>query len=89
MILRLEFARQFPPECSVPEGPLWAYEDYVGIRCEYFIKTPLPQNWDTGVHWRWCEHNLTGRILCYSWGDECWWGFTDSQDLSVWLLRWA
>lgn len=42
-------------------------------------------------YWTWCNKNLHGRLLCY-WCDtenqEEWWGFTNKDDIALWLLKW-
>lgn len=45
-------------------------------------------------YWDWCNKNLSGKLLCY-WSDDEeggtgeWWGFTNKDDITLWLLRWS
>ena len=42
-------------------------------------------------YWAWCDKNLRGQLLCY-WSDneeEEWWGFTNKDDIALWLLKWT
>ena len=43
-------------------------------------------------YWRWCDENCTGKLYCYSSSSELqqeWWGFSDYDDIPLWLLKWA
>ena len=43
-------------------------------------------------YWLWCTEHLTGYVRCFSSNDfneQEWWGFTDHDDIAIWLLRWS
>ena len=43
-------------------------------------------------YWNWCNAHCAGQLLCY-YSDfdnqEEWWGFSDKQDIALWLLKWT
>lgn len=88
---REQFKQQWPKELAEhTDAPLWAYENYVQIQCQYFIQIEKMRHWDREKHWQWCDQNLKGTILCYSCCDEQqWWGFTEIDDIVIWMLKWA
>lgn len=78
-----------------PDGALWCPEENGKHVCKSFVVTH--NIWKiNGVHkpeyWDWCNSNTKGKVLCF-WCDtennrECW-GFTDPEDIFLWMLRWT
>ena len=85
------------------DSPLWEAEYDLDQPCEWFINTaPIEPHselktadypWGHKAHfWSWCDQNLQGCVRCYSCditGMSEWWGFTDEQDISWFILKWA
>lgn len=67
---------------------VWAYEKHISIKSSHFVCIPsiiIREN-----YWKWCEKTLKGRVACYSSNDnEEWWGFTEKEDIMIWMLRWS
>ena len=80
------------PGMGDPCSPLWAREDYSGGQCYWFINQRV-QGWSYPMidrYWNWCDKNCRGTVICYASSDsEEWWGFSDSDDIPLWLLRWS
>jgi hypothetical protein len=90
LITRVEFARFFLDDYTGAGNPLWAYEDYLGVKSQFFVNIPCIRNFDKEVFWTWCQEHLAGTVICYaSDGEKEWWGFTCETDVTIWLLRWA
>lgn len=69
------------PETDLKPGPpsLW----FVCASCQ---RTSKDNYWD------WCNSNLRGLVRCYMLdeeADEEWWGFTNRDDITWWMLKWA
>jgi hypothetical protein len=60
--------------------------------CQWFVCVkPFMLQEDKDEYWEWCNKNLTGKITCFSSSTDSmeeWWGFTEKQDILIWLLRW-
>lgn len=86
------------------DHPLWIPEhswQYTGL--EGALPPSTPSQWfvkhlDCGIitpdYWSWCDANLKGTVRCYMLdthedGDWAWWGFTDRDDIVLWMLKWA
>ena len=73
------------------DSPLWIPEtDY--LPSSHFIQ--LSQLGLKGKlkkdFWKWCNQTLFGQVRCYSSGDDGeWWGFTDLNDIPIFLLKWS
>ena len=79
-------------DLSADDSPLWALEKATVIRPQWFacIK-PINQR-HAAAYWHWCDSHLSGDVLCYSSNtddSEEWWGFTEKNDVLIWMLRWA
>lgn len=80
-----------------PDSPLWNPEqDREEYRSQWFVRVPPlhGDQWnDTrDEYWSWCEKNLKGYVMCYTSdiiGQEEWWGFTNKDDISLWILKWS
>lgn len=88
ILTRSQFIDIWDDVHSTAGGPLWAYEDHIGVKCKWFIQTgPIPNS-----VWKWCKDHCRGTVICFSsdltTGDE-WWGFTDKNDIAWWILRWV
>ena len=104
MLSREQFAQMFEevkPGLGLPSSPLWIPEegldDYPHVRCEWFVcvRPKIRHVYDPvekSVYWSWCQNNLNGHVRCFSSnteGREEWWGFTDANDVALWLLKWG
>lgn len=97
---RQEFATVFEemkPGLGLPNSPLWGPEHSLKPdQCEYFIcVAPVRPIWDDNEHgtfWDWNTNKLKGYVRCFSSNHrdkEEWWGFTDNDDILIWVLRWV
>jgi hypothetical protein len=82
------------PGLGDPGSGLWAYEHSSGIRCQWFVSvSPIRvsiANETKTKFWAWCRRNCASGMSCYSASDkEEWWGFSDRQEMTWWLLRWS
>lgn len=89
------------PGLGDEDSPLWVPEhNWTGmdedgpLRCVWFVCIKPLGMWDRSTSkekfWHWCTENLIGRCRCFSSaGQEEWWGFTDKDDLVLFILRWA
>ena len=71
------------------EHVMWTPEQIVpGLPSEWFIKMPITTDDD---FWDWCKSSLQGIVRCYVCDKNggLWWGFTNKQDIVVFILRWA
>jgi hypothetical protein len=77
------------------DSPVWIPEhDLGGVRCKWFVTGRCVRK-AAGVtksdYWAWCSENLTGSVRCFMSNkedDEEVWGFTELDDVALWLLRW-
>ena len=74
--------------------PIWIPEKDVKpkIKCITFVRSKPIKKWETTkpAYWEWCNESLKGEVRCFSSGDEDeWWGFTDPDDIVIWMLRWG
>ena len=79
------------PGIGGPSSPLWCTEG-TDKKSKWFICIDPIKASDLEVYHSWCEEILIGNILCYSSDSRTkqeWWGFTDKNDILVWILRWA
>lgn len=70
---------------------LWEVERTQNIKCKYFV-CATPINVDYSKYWDWCNSTLNGNAVCFSSNSEDneeWWGFTDKEDIIIWMLRWS
>lgn len=103
MLTREQFAQMFEeekPGLGLPNSPLWVAEQgmdgYPHARCEWFVcvRPRVYHVYDPvekQVYWAWCHDHLQGQIRCFSSdvdGRKEWWGFTDYNDIALWLLKW-
>lgn len=59
------------------------------IICKWFINIKPIKLDPIDEFWKWCEENLTGQVRCFSSGENFeWWGFTNIEDVTFWLLKW-
>jgi hypothetical protein len=95
MITRSEFITWWNDQ--LPKNPvddlehvLWIPETQIvpGPPSEWFIKMPITTDDD---FWDWCRSSLRGIVRCYSCDNDggLWWGFTNKQDIVVFILRWS
>lgn len=76
-------------------SPLWVGEKYlVEKQCNWFINVrPINVNDIHNHNFRkWVKTYCKGQVLCYSSNtddQEEWWGFTNKDDILLWMLRWT
>ena len=75
-------------------SPLWIPERDQ-IKCQYFVKTkPVESRYKLkkNDYWDWCRKNIRADVKCF-WSNqedhEEWWGFTDYDDIMLWILKWS
>jgi hypothetical protein len=72
---------------------LWEAEKCYNIKCTQFACVP-PVKIKTDKsddYWNWCNSTLKGKVMCFSSNDDNsqeWWGFTEKEDILVWMIRW-
>ena len=82
-------------------SPLWNPQTKNGT-CEWFVNVrpidfhlrfrPDGRGDAKGKYWAWCNQVLKGELRCFlSNSDDKieWWGFTDRNDIPIWLLKWV
>ena len=71
-------------------SPLWIPEQSSGIKSNYFLICPT-FNHPTAGFWEWNDTKLIGQVRCYylDHGGDTWWGFTEKDDITLFLLRWV
>ena len=95
MILsREEFAHTFD---ALKEGlgnddsPLWI-PDNNELPSKWFVCVkPLKVHTYKSQYYQWCNSTLQGIVRCYSSSSEDqkeWWGFTNKEDIPIWMLKW-
>ncbi len=85
LLTRAQFRKKFNKETD--DRILWLPERAASITCHWFVnlKVNCPSD-----YWDWCNNNLKGHVRCFSSGDEEeWWGFTNKDDISLWVLRFS
>lgn len=73
------------------------------ICCIWFLKVKpldlssclITDNYPQGkkeYYYSWCKENLKGQVRCFSSDPtdtmEEWWGFTEQNDIMLWMLKW-
>lgn len=98
MISRQEFIEYFRSldariDGDDPLSPLWVPEEHGQITCQCFVCIkPIQAYKFKSKYYQWCRDTLNGETRCFSTSSESqqeWWGFTDPNDVPVWLLKWA
>ena len=98
ILTRSEFTDYFEqqqPGIAAADGPLWIPETYLRpCHCTWFVQVRplLEPTSDLTFYHTWCRENLSGEIRCFSSDSRNkheWWGFTDPNDIIIWLLRWS
>jgi hypothetical protein len=105
MITRKEFSEYFNAighQFGSNGSPLWEAEYDLDQKCQWFVKVkPLHISSELtadgkyrikDIYWDWCGKNMSGNTRCFSSNSdehEEWWGFTNKDDLTLWMLRWA
>lgn len=97
MITRDEFKKiakdwHATDDLSADDSPLWVMEKHHNLQPGWFVCIK-PISLVGGAEFRfWCKQCLLGEVLCYSSdadNQEEWWGFTNKDDVMLWLLRWG
>lgn len=88
-----KFFNELKSGLGEPESPLWIPEQN---KCpsDWFVRVkPIGVERFKFSYWDWCNKTLTGKVLCYSStgddGNEEWWGFTNRDDIVLWMLKWT
>lgn len=80
-------------EDTSKNSPLWIPEQATQSTCDWFIITKGSSKIaDMREYHNWCVENLQGEVLCFWWNDEDneqAIGFTNLDDIPLWILRWA
>jgi len=72
------------------DSPLWFPEHDLTVVPQYFTCVARRAYTNHTVFWDWCNSTLSGTVRCYSSSDTAdWWGFTDSNDIPIFLLKWS
>lgn len=92
----VEYWEEIKPGLGQKDSVLWTPEQSLAPDgCQHFICiSPIPELWhDEYIEfWSWCGDQLKGHCRCFSSSTnppEEWWGFTDKDDILMWVLRWA
>lgn len=90
----IDYWNERDPDLVEPDGVMWFWEAESGIESKWFFwSDTVAYNHiikDRDYFWRWCDQNLQGSVTCYSSGREGeWWGFTDRDDIVLWVLKWT
>lgn len=75
-----------------PDHPLWIPETEIrpGAPSGWFVKASCRRTGQPD-YWSWCDANLKGMVRCYMLDEQAdaeWWGFTNQEDLLIWMLKW-
>lgn len=71
-------------------SPLWIPEVSLGEKCQYFLFIPMMQRWNKSDFWEWSDKLLIGKTRCFMRGNDGEiWGFTNEDDINMFLLRWS
>ena len=76
---------------SCAGGALWVYEDYCGVKSNWFVLSRPLMTYLKEEYYEWCRENCLGSVICYSTDQENnqeWWGFTHKDDILFWILKW-
>lgn len=91
---RTEFAdhfRSLDKRLAGPESPLWIPDE--DTPSEWFVCVePIGVHRFKFEYYNWCNNTLKGKVRCYSSASENkqeWWGFTDREDIVLWMLKWT
>jgi hypothetical protein len=90
---RTEFADYFnslDSRLGGPDSPLWIPDDFTPSQWFVCVK-PIGVHRFKFSYFDWCNKTLAGRVRCYSSDPENqkeWWGFTDKNDIALWMLKW-
>lgn len=82
-------------------SPLWIPEQGMSGKCLHFAQIkpisfrarcfPDGRGNPKSVYWNWCNNVLDGEVRCFLSSDREdveWWGFTNANDIPIWLLKW-
>lgn len=79
-------------DITADDSPLWSVERRMKIKPEWFICINRDTlDVDLKDYWNWCYTHLSGELICYLSSDKHgeWWGFTNKDDIVIWLLKWS
>ena len=96
MILdRTEFAYHFnalKDALGNDGSPLWIPEENSEEPYTWFVCVkPNGVSRFKWSYWEWCNSTLIGKVRCYSSdtdNQQEWWGFTNKEDITIWMLKW-
>lgn len=96
ILTRSEFeqwmVREFDdPAIVATKSALWIPEDRPGLKCQHFVFGSTDRA-GKEEYWQWCTSVLKGYVRCF-WANsdtgEEWWGFTEQEDIPIWILKWT
>lgn len=84
------------PAMANKESAVWIPEESGKVKCQWFVAVPPvhaghSSNFRQG-YWDWCNQHLKGHVRCFMRNpdnNEEWWGFTDRNDIVLWVLKWS
>ena len=83
------------PGLADRQSPLWIPEQHYEARFVWFLRLPTFAKPDPEF-WIFNRECLTGKVACFSSGLDTdtgeswdWWGFTNQDDIPVFILRWS
>ncbi len=92
----IEHWEEVAPEVSpsAQSSPLWVPEEnLLKNQSQWFINCTLSESHGplNSEYHLWCSTRLVGRCRCYSEDKDrkSWWGFTEYDDILIWMLTWA
>jgi hypothetical protein len=72
------------------DSPLWIPDDFEPS--EWFVCVePIGVHRFKSSYYDWCNKTLKGPVRCYSSDSDDkkeWWGFTNKEDIVLWMLKW-
>jgi hypothetical protein len=92
-----EYWEEIKPGLGHSDSVLWAAEHSLRPdTCQHFVCVPPLTDLQTidqsySEFWAWCEQQMQGYCRCFSSNTrdrEEWWGFTNKDDILMWVLRW-
>lgn len=97
MILnRREFAHTFnalQQGLGNEDSPLWIPDEDQELPSQWFVCVkPIGVHRFKFDYYNWCNSALKGQVRCYSSASEDqaeWWGFTNRDDIVLWMLKWT
>lgn len=74
------------------DSPLWIPDEGKENISNWFVCVrPIKAHKFKYDYYNWCNLTLQGNVRCYSSdeNEEEWWGFTNYDDIFIWILKWS